>query len=95
MLPHDKQALIAFIQSLPDDLEVVPFEYREIVTEAEPWAGTGQQTYQGGTHERNVHHGLTLRLAFKTRERMYFQRTYTEPDGVISGLHRVPRNELN
>ena len=84
-----KQELLAFVNSLPDDAEVLPRDVTltgENRSDPSPWELTPICRYR-----REVEHLVTLRITFKTAEEADFQRTYEDPEGSFRNLHRVPR----
>jgi len=61
----DKQQLLAFIQSLPDDLVVRDFDIREWQRHESSWTPTDRVTEYGRVHTRSVDNLLTMKLDFK------------------------------
>ncbi|MNJ68438.1 hypothetical protein D3C77_646880 [compost metagenome] len=86
-----KQELLAFVNSLPEDTEVLPREVtlrQENRDDPSPWESTGTAI---GRYRREVEHLVTLSITFKTAEEADFQRTYENPEGSFRNLHQVPR----
>lgn len=86
-----KDELLKFVQSLPDDAEVLPIDVtlgEENGDTPSPWEATGTLI---GRYRREVDHLVTLRLSFRTAQEADFQRTYENPSGIFSNLHTVPR----
>lgn len=85
-----KQELLDFVNSLPEDAEVLP---RDVTLTAEnhdeprPWESTGTAI---GRYRREVEHLVTLRITFTSAQEADFQRTYEDPEGSFRNLHRVP-----
>lgn len=86
----DKQQLLEFVQSLPDDLQVMPLACEEVDRREHEWESQHRSTHLGGVYQRNVDNTITLRLSFRTREQGEFLRTYTDPDGTFRNLRQVP-----
>jgi len=84
-----KQELLKLIQDLPDDVEVVPFEFRECNQEAGDWESQHRNTNLGGVYQRTVENEITLRLKFRTRTEGEFRRTYENTHGMFFNLRRI------
>lgn len=85
----DKQQLLEFVQTLPDNLEVMPISFDESKQEYREWEPQYRSTDLGGVYQCNVDNILTLRFQFMTRYQGEFMRTYNDPDGSFRNLHRV------
>lgn len=86
-----KQELLDFVNSLPEDAEVLPRDVtltEENRDDPSPWESTGTTL---GRYRRDVEHTVTLRIQFTTAQEADFQRTYEDPNGSFHNLHRVPR----
>lgn len=94
-LPFDKQSLLAFIQSLPDEISVGPFEMSssaesDLSFDVGRWeAADYGNMLRGGRHVRGVENSLTFRLSFRTREEGYFKRTLELPEGEWRDIKRI------
>jgi hypothetical protein len=85
----NKAQLIAFVQSLPDDLCVQPLELTEAASRKGPWERMEGEQQLSNVYRRDVDNTLTIQLDFKTTYQGEFQRTYSQPDGVFTNLKRV------
>lgn len=85
----DKKQLIDLILTLPDDVEVEPFDYSECKQEEGPWESQGRSTVVGGVYRRTVSNTLALRLHFKTQFEGEFRRAYENSEGQFFNLKRV------
>lgn len=85
----DKQSLIKFIESLPDNLFVRPLNYEEVERKQSEPESLYKSGHYGGVYQWDVENVLTLRLEFNTRVQGEFRRTYTNPDGDWRNCKRV------
>lgn len=85
----DKKGLIEFVQSLPDDLEVLPLEPEAQDRFNYGWESQNKFTDLGGVHQCDVHNTLTVRIVFRTRYHGEFRREYNDPDGAFYNIHRI------
>lgn len=85
----NKAQLLEFVKSLPDDAECVPFSLtRESIVEGD-WYSDENRSNVPGAYKRDIKYNLTLDLVFSVTQAGDFQRTYEDPDGIFSNLHRV------
>jgi hypothetical protein len=87
----NKEQLLAFVQSLPDDAECLPLNLTRESIERGDWFPSDDRTSKINTYEREVTHNLTLTLVYKLTQAAEFKRTYEDPQGVFSNLRRVTK----
>ena len=85
----NKQQLLEFITSLPDDLTITPIDLSECKSEAGDWKSQNKVTSLGGVYQQRVDNTLVLRLEFTARYEGEFRRTLENQDGVFHNVHRV------
>jgi hypothetical protein len=82
-----KQQLLQFVQDLPDNVEVFPFEYaneHDSFQFETPW-----KSHQLGIYRKSVTNNLTLKLKFTAEIEGEFLRTYTNQAGQFLNIHRI------
>lgn len=95
LLPHDKASLLAYIQTLPDDIQIGPYEMNcqdggDVQIRAGRWgASDGYDPFYGGRYERKVENMLRFTVRFTTRDEGWFKRTPEDPDGSFRKIHRM------
>ena len=85
----DKKALLEFVQSLPEDVEVLPIECTEKTKRAEEWQSQGKIGEFGGIYRQRVKNELKLELRFTTEYEGQFRRTYENQDGIFINVRRI------
>lgn len=85
----DKEELIRFIKSLPDDLQSMPIEITEHSQVHSPWYSTHESGLFGGIHKKRVENNVTIQLVFTTEYQGEFRREYTNPEGSFFNVKRT------
>ena len=84
----DKAQLLAWVQSLPDNLQVHDFQLRRDTVREQPWRVVLDEK-PICLHEQKVDYRFDMVIEFRDTFRGEFRRTYENPEGMFHNVRRV------
>lgn len=87
----NKQELLDFVNSLPDNVEVEATNILEADCYKREWTPVQNPVYSdlGGHYETLVTNTITMTFKFDTKYEGFFKRTYENREGIFRNVRRV------